>query len=332
MKIFSPTNIGPLTLKNRAVMAPMCMYSADLSGHVGPFHLVHYPMRAYGGIGLIIQEATAIEPRGRISDHDLGIWADEQITGLAKLVASVHEAGAKIAIQLAHAGRKSRATGMPIVSATKQPFNDKYEIPHALTKDEIEHVIDGFKQGARRAKEAGYDGIEIHGAHGYLVNQFLSPLTNQRTDDYGGSLEKRTLFLRRVIDAVRSEFTGALWVRLSAEEYEIGGHHLSDTLAVIELIKDRIDGVNVSSGGVVPITPTTFPGYQLPLAEAIRRQGLATLGGGLILSVEDAEKALIEDKADLIYFGRPLLLRPLLILEAAKKYAPELVIPQYERG
>lgn len=332
MLIFEPINIQNMPLKNRAVMAPMCMYSAQRDGIVTSFHHIHYATRAYGGIGLIIQEATGVEPRGRITDHDLGLWSDEQISGLKSLVADVHAAGAKMAIQLGHAGRKSRATGTPIISSSALRFNDKYEMPLAMQLHDIHDVIAAFRQSARRAKMCGYDGIEIHGAHGYLINQFLSPLTNQRDDDYGGSLQKRTRLLREILLAVRQEWTGPLFVRLSAEEYDIKGHHIEDTLQVIELIKDLVDAINVSSGGVVPVNPTTFPGYQLTFSEAIRKRGLLTFGGGLITSVEDAEAALQRGQADLIYFGRQLLLRPFLLLEAAKKYRPDLMLTQYERG
>lgn len=332
MKIFEPITIKQLVIKNRTVMAPMCMYSSDNTGHVKMFHRVHYATRAYGGIGLIIQEATGVEPRGRITDFDLGIWDDGQIEGLTQLVTDVHAAGAKIAIQLAHAGRKARATGAPIVSSTDVAFNDKYDKPHMMSTHDIAEVIAAFKNGAVRAKNAGYDGIEIHGAHGYLINQFLSPLTNSRTDDYGGSLFKRTKFLLDVLKEVRTVWDGPLWVRLSAEEYDEHGHHIADTLKVLELIRPYIDGVNVSSGGIVAIAPKAFPGYQLAFSEAIKNMGLLTFGGGLITTVEDAETALAQNKADLIYFGRPLLLRPFLLLEAAKKYRPDLVIPQYERG
>lgn len=332
MLIFEPIQIKDLKLKNRAVMAPMCMYSAARDGLVARFHHIHYAARAYGGIGLIIQEATGVEPRGRITDHDLGIWSDEQIEPLRQLIDDVHLAGSKMAIQLAHAGRKSRATGTPIVSSSNEAFNDKYDTPVALSSDEIKDVIDAFRQGARRAKIAGYDGIEIHGAHGYLINQFLSPLTNYRNDEYGGSLQNRTKFLLDIILAIRKEWDGPLWVRLSAEEYAKQGHHIEETLAVVDIIKPFIDGVNVSSGGIVPIVPKAYPGYQLTFSEAIRNKGLLTFGGGLINSVEDAEAALERNQADLIYFGRPLLLHPFLLMEAAKKYQPELVISQYERG
>jgi NADPH2 dehydrogenase len=279
MLLFEPISIKGLTLRNRTVMAPMCMYSALEGAKVSPFHRTHYATRAYGGLGLIIQEATGIEPRGRITDHDLGIWSDEHIEGLAALVDEVHAAGCKMAIQIAHAGRKSRATGEPIVSCTEKPFNEKYETPRALSIEEIHQVVAAFKAAARRARLSGYDAIEIHAAHGYLINQFLSPITNERQDEYGGSLPKRTRFLIEVIAAIRSEWTGPLWVRLSADEYEPSGHHLEETLKVIELIKDDIDAVNVSSGGVVPFAPAAYPGYQLEFAAAIKKMGLLTLGG-----------------------------------------------------
>jgi NADPH2 dehydrogenase len=332
MMLFEPITIKGMTLRNRCVMAPMCMYSALDGAKVSMFHRIHYTTRAFGGLGLIIQEATGVEPRGRITDHDLGIWSDDQIEGLAMLVNDVHAAGCKMAIQIAHAGRKSQTTGAPIVSCGARPFSDKYQTPRALSVAEIHQVVTAFKEAAIRAKKAGYDAIEIHAAHGYLINQFLSPLVNDRLDEYGGTLLKRARFLKEIIAAVRTVWSGPLWVRLSAEEYDAKGHHLEDTLKVIKLIKKDINAVNVSSGGVVPMVPPAYPGYQLEFAAAVKKLGLLTMGGGMILSLADAEKALQDGKADLIYFGRPLLLHPMMLLEGAKTDCPELIPFQYERG
>jgi len=331
MLSLSPYLIQNIELKNRIVMPPMCMYSA-VNGFVQPFHLTHYGSRAMGGVGMVIIEATAVSPEGRITDKDLGIWDDQFIEGLQSLVQEIHRYGAKAFIQLAHAGRKSMSSANPHIAPSSIPFSEEYEQPVAMDSDDIERFKQCFVNAANRAIEAGFDGIEIHGAHGYLINQFLSPFTNKRDDEYGGSLEKRTRFLLEILTAVREVWRGPLWVRLSADEYIEQGHRLEDTLKVIDLIKHLIDAVNVSSGGISPSVPKVFPGYQLAFSAAIREKGLLTFGGGLINSIEEAEQALAKEKADLIYFGRPLLLRPFIVLEAAKTYAPELVIPQYERG
>lgn len=332
MHLFTEGQIGHLTLKNRVVMAPMCMYSADEAGFVQPFHLSHYTARAYGGVSLIIQEATAVEPRGRISDHDLGIWDDAHVIGLKKLVDDVHLAGSKIAVQLAHAGRKCTVKTEKIIAPENVAFNEKYATPVAMQDKDIEDVIRAFKHGARRARLSGYDGIELHGAHGYLINQFISPLTNQRTDKYGGSLENRARFLLDIIAAVREEWQGPLWVRLSADEYTEGGHHIHETLELTKLLLGKVDAINVSSGGVVPIVPKAFPGYQLPLAQAIKAQGMTVIGGGLITNENQIEQALEQHQLDFVYLARELLLNPYFVLRVAKNHAPEHQLKAYERG
>lgn len=332
MQLFNEGFIGSLKLKNRVVMAPMCMYSADTRGFAQPFHTSHYTARAYGGVGLVVQEATAVEPRGRISENDLGIWDDRHIEGLKLLVNEVHLAGSKIAIQLAHAGRKCTVKTETIISPTNEAFSDRYAQPTKMTEQDILDVLEAFRRSAKRARLAGYDGIEIHGAHGYLINQFISPLTNQRTDRYGGSVHKRAQFVLEVIQAIRKEWNGPLWIRLSAEEYAEGGHHIEDTLELLSLLKGKIDGVNVSSGGIVPVAPKAFPGYQLSYAEMIRQAGFTVIGGGLITTEEQIEAALEGQQVDFVYLARELLLNPYFVLRVAKKHAAEKMLKAYERG
>jgi NADPH2 dehydrogenase len=333
MKTFESITINNMTLKNRIVMAPMCMYEADNLGFVQPFHLVHYPTRAYGGVGLIITEATAVESRGRISSRDLGIWDDKHITGLTSLVESVHRAGAKIGIQLAHVGRKCNAFNEPLISPSAVLFNSDYTPPKEMSILDIKTVIDAFRNGAKRAKLIGYDLIEIHGAHGYLINQFLSPLTNYRDDEYGGSAENRRRFLNEIIDAIREVWEGPLCLRLSAEEYAEGGNHIEDTLNLIDTLKQQVDLLNISSGGVVPVKFDVYPGYQMELAKKIRQKGYLVLGGGLLTNPSEVEKYLNNESADLIFLGRILLKNPYFVLQAADEAnRKDLIIKPYERG
>jgi NADPH2 dehydrogenase len=331
VKAFSPIAWGKLQLKNRIVMAPMCMYSADEDGFVLPFHFSHYTARAYGGVSMVITEATSVEARGRISAQDLGIYDDRHVSGLKKLVDEVHIAGSLIAIQLAHAGRKCGVKTHTSIAPSAVTFSQDYTVPAVMTIANIQEVIHAFLEAARRAQLAGFDGIEIHGAHGYLINQFLSPLSNLRQDQYGGNLQNRVRFLVEILQAVRSVFKGEVWVRLSADEYADGGHHLQDTIALLEMIKPLIAGVNVSSGGVVPFPIKPSPGYQLPLSRGIKDAGIPTIGGGLITTMEAIEEALDKD-ATLVYLGRPLLLNPYFVLQEIKKHAPERMLKAYQRG
>lgn len=322
-KLFTAIKIKDLELKNRIVMAPMCMVEADNDGYAKDWHVIHYASRAIGGTGLIILEATAVESRGRIKDRDLGIWDDSHIKGLEKIVKYSKELGAKMGIQLAHAGRKCRVDSEQIIGASPYAFDNTYPTPKEMTKDDIMTVIKAFKEGARRANEAGFDVIEIHGAHGYLINEFLSPLTNKRTDEYGGSLENRARFLREIIVEVKKVWpeNKPIILRVSAEDYMEEGNHPEDLVEIINLVKDEgIDIINVSSGGVVPAKIDSYPGYQIPYAETIKKgTGLPVIAGGLISEPNMAEEILKNNRADLVYLGRELLRNPYWPLHAAKE-------------
>ncbi|MGY4112420.1 NADPH2 dehydrogenase [Aeribacillus sp. SP014] len=251
--LFSPFTIKDVTLKNRIVMSPMCMYSAtNKKGFLEDFHFTHYISRAVGQVGLIILEATAVAPEGRISELDLGIWEDDHIIKLAELVQQIKSYGAKTGIQLAHAGRKSNVSG-DIFAPSSIPFDQNSRTPKELTKEQIKETVEKFQLGAKRAKDAGFDIIEIHAAHGYLINEFLSPLSNKRNDEYGGSLENRYLFLKEVIQAVRKVWEGPLFVRVSASDYVEGGSTINDYVQIAKWLKeDGVDLIDVSSGGLVP--------------------------------------------------------------------------------
>ncbi len=334
--LFQPMTIGNMTLKNRIVMAPMCMYQA-VEGMVNEWHLIHYSSRAIGGVGLIMVEATAVDPIGRISKEDLGLWEENQIEGQRILVDHLHRYGAKAGIQLGHAGRKAQVGFGRIWAPSEIPFSDAYKTPDAMTQGEIEQTVAQFKNAAERAIEAGYDLIEIHGAHGYLINQFLSPLTNKRTDGYGGSLENRSRFLIEVIQAVRSVCPKEmpLMVRFSAEEYEEGGNTAQDIAAVCNIIKPLgVNVVDVSSGGVVDVPVKAYPGYQVGYAAHIGREAnILTVAGGLITEAEQANEILANQSADLIFLGRELLRNPYWALEAARILGEEVPWPKpYERA
>jgi NADPH2 dehydrogenase len=331
--LFTPFQIGSLTLKNRLVMAPMCMYSANPEGVAQSFHLSHYTARAFGGASLIVQEATSVESRGRISNHDLGLWHDQHIPMLKRVVEAVHDAGSKMAIQLAHAGRKCGVKSETLIAPSALIFSEQYPAPGAMTLNDIHEVQQAFKSAAKRAQDIGYDGIEIHGAHGYLINQFLSPLSNHRTDAYGGSLLNRTRFLLEILQAVRSVFHGPVWVRLSADEYHPEGHHIDETIQVIHHLQPLIDAVNVSSGGAVPFPIQVTPGYQIPLAKKIKEAlTMTVIGGGLVKTYEEVTHILENEKLDAIYLGRELLLNPYWLLQQAKKHHPEAMLKAYDRG
>ncbi|WP_107923945.1 NADPH dehydrogenase NamA [Lysinibacillus parviboronicapiens] len=333
-KLFKPYQLQNISLKNRIVMAPMCMYSAQDDGFVTPFHVVHYATRAAGQVGLIVVEATGVVPEGRISNKDLGIWDDTHIAGLTQLVDGMKAYGAKTAIQLAHAGRKATVDG-EIFAPSAVAFSDAYKTPTEMTLEDIQKVIEAFKQAAIRASKAGFDALEIHGAHGYLISEFLSPAVNKRTDNYGGSQENRYRLLRQVIDAVRSVWNGPLLVRVSAEDYAEDGTTMEDFIVFSRWMKSQgVDLVDVSTGGVVQADIHVFPGYQVPHAESIKQGAdMPTSTVGLITTAIQAEEILQNNRADLIFLGRVLLREPYWPLHAAKELGEEVTPPvQYIRG
>lgn len=333
--LFSPYKLKNITLKNRLVMAPMCMYmSKNKDGHVTDWHITHYGSRAIGQVGLIIIEATAVTPQGRISNQDLGIWDDAHIEGLKRLVDHVHELGGKIGIQLAHAGRKAMVEG-PILAPSAIPFNENMKTPEEMTEVQVLETIEAFKKGAQRAKEAGFDVIELHGAHGYLINEFLSPLTNKREDAFGGNEEKRYELLNLVINDVKTVWDGPLFVRISANEYNEAGNSLDVFVDYAKRMKAQgVDLIDCSSGAVVPAVMEVFPGYQVRYAETIRRQAEVPTGAvGLITTGNQAEEILRNERADLIFIARPFLRDPYLPKTFARELDAAIEAPKaYDRG
>ncbi|MEH7073939.1 NADPH dehydrogenase NamA [Neobacillus drentensis] len=334
-KLFSPYTIKGVTLKNRIVMAPMCMYSShNEDGHVQNWHRTHYTSRAVGQVGLLIVEATAVTSQGRISTQDLGIWSDEHIEGFQELVGLMKEHGAKTGIQLAHAGRKAQLDG-EIHAPSALAFNRDMKTPKEMSKTDIKDTVEAFKEGAERAAKAGFDVIEVHGAHGYLINEFLSPLTNKRTDEYGGSPENRYRILREVIDAIKTVWEGPLFVRVSAHDYHEEGLTPNDYITYSQWMKEQgVDLIDVSSGGVIPAHIDVYPGYQVKYSETIKNGANIPTGAvGLITSPIHAEEILQNERADLIFLARELLRDPYWPRTAAKELGVQIAGPkQYERG
>ena len=335
-QLFSEFNLKNLSLRNRIVMPPMCMYSAN-NGLANEWHQIHYGTRAVGGVGLIIVEATAVQPVGRISDHDLGLWNDEQKEAFEKIVKSVKENASCIALQLAHAGRKSEVSNDTPIAPSSIAFSEEYKKPREMTVKAIKNVIQAFKESAKRANEAGFDAVEIHGAHGYLINQFLSPLTNKRKGSYGGTLEKRMRFLEEVIRAVKEEWPTekVLMLRISADEYDQAGNSLEDLVTIVNKAKDLgVDLINVSSGGVINKSVNSYYGYQVPLGEKIKAATkMPVLIGGLITDEKQGEEIISNNRADLVYYGRELLRNPYFPLTAAKNLDIDFQWPEaYKRA
>ncbi|MDM5188271.1 NADPH dehydrogenase NamA [Bacillus sp. DX4.1] len=334
-QLFSPYTIKGTTLKNRIVMSPMCMYSSvNEDGKVTNFHHVHYASRAAGQVGLVMLEATAIAPEGRISSKDLGIWSNDHIEGLQETVKLIHENGAKAAIQLAHAGRKAELH-IDSVAPSAIPFDDTMKIPVEMSKDQIQETIAAFQDGAYRSKQAGFDIIELHGAHGYLINEFLSPLSNKRSDEYGGSPENRYRFLNEIIDAVNEVWNGPLFVRISANDHHPEGLTAHDYVQFAQWMKEQgVDVIDCSSGAVVPAHIDVYPGYQVQYAKHIKEHAhIATGAVGLITNGIQAEEILTKGEADLIFIGRELLRNPYFPRTAANELGFELQEPyQYRRA
>ena len=350
-RLFSPLQIKDTTLKNRIAVSPMCQYSSK-DGFANDFHLVHLGSRAIGGSGLIIQEATAVSPEGRITPGDMGLWHDKQIEKLEQIVNFIHEHGAVTGIQLAHAGRKAscgipweggkqihqNAGGWKTVSASAIPFHPDDDAPKAMDRDDIKKVVNDFKLAANRALLAGYKIIEIHAAHGYLLHQFFSPLSNHRTDEYGGRFENRIRFVLEIVEAIHTVWPEnlPLFIRISATDYVEGGWNLEESIRLASILKTKgVDLVDCSSGGMVPHAKIPFsPGYQVPFAEQIKKQaGIKTGAVGLITEAKQAEEILAKEQADLILIARASLRDPYFALHAAHELSSEIDWPvQYLRA
>jgi 2,4-dienoyl-CoA reductase-like NADH-dependent reductase (Old Yellow Enzyme family) len=336
MHLFDPLKLRSVTLRNRIAVSPMCQYSAE-GGRANDWHLVHLGARASGGAGLVLFEATAVEARGRISPADLGLWEDGQLEPLARIVRFVEGQGAAAGLQLAHAGRKAStaapwngggpvapaAGGWATVGASALPFAEGHPSPEPLDEAGLQGVVAAFAAAARRARAAGFRTVEVHAAHGYLLHQFLSPLTNRRTDAWGGSFENRTRLVRDVVSAVRAAWPAELpvLVRISATDWVPGGWDVEQSVELCRALRGLgVDLVDVSSGGLVPTAKVPVgPGYQTGFAERIRREaGVATGAVGMITSPEQADHVIRTGQADLVLFARELLRDPHFPLRAAR--------------
>ena len=351
--LFRPLALRSVTVRNRIMLSPMCQYSAT-DGLANSWHMQHLGARAAGGAGIVCTEATHVEARGRITPHCLGIWNDAQRDALAPIAAFIASQGAVPAVQLAHAGRKASVTrpwegskplapgagGWSTLGASSLRFDETFPVPKAMDEGDIATVLAAFRSATRRAREAGFKLVELHGAHGYLFHQFLSPLSNRRTDRYGGALENRARLLMEALDAVRAEWPPdlPLAVRLSCTDWVPGGLDVDEAVTVARLIKARgdVDFIDCSSGGNDPRQQIPiYPGYQVGLAERVRREaGIATAAVGLIHSPDLAEEILAAGRADIVVLGRTLLADPVWPLRAAKalKAAGVKWPVQYERA
>jgi NADPH2 dehydrogenase len=335
MNTFKNYTIKNLNLKNKIVMPPMCMYSSDDTGMAKDFHYTHYVNRAIGSVGLIIVESTGVIENGRTTDSDLGIWDDKHIDGLKRIVDGVKEYGSKIAIQLNHGGRKYTGTASQAVAPSAIKFDEKSTLPKELTKDDINEIILSFKEAAKRADKSGFDAIEIHGAHGYLIHQFLSPLSNLRQDEYGGNIKNRTRFLKEILNAVTEVWPKekAILLRVSAYDYKDGGMTLNDMVEIVNEIKEYIDIVHVSTGGLIPVEINAYPGYQVNFASTIKEKcNIPTIAVGLITDVNMAEEIISNDRADLVAVGRELLRNPYFILNEARIRDLDFDYPEQYKG
>jgi 2,4-dienoyl-CoA reductase-like NADH-dependent reductase (Old Yellow Enzyme family) len=350
--LFNPLTIRDLTLANRVFVSPMCQYSSS-DGFANDWHFVHLASRAVGGAGLIFTEATAVLPEGRISPQDLGIWMDDHIEPLARIVQFIHDQGTVAGMQLAHAGRKastyrpwedhgtvpgSKGGWSNVVAPSALAFADDYPMPKTLSVEGIKNIVSAFTAAARRACEAGFRIIEIHAAHGYLIHEFLSPLSNQRTDSYGGSFENRTRILREIVTAVRGSWPerAPLFVRISATDWVDGGWDIQQSVELARQLKELgADLIDCSSGGNVPYAKIPAgPGYQTQFAERIRREANILTGTvGMITSAVQAEHILVTGQADAVIIAREFLRDPYWPLRAARELGQPISWPvQYLRA
>jgi len=349
--IFRPITFRSVTARNRIMVSPMCQYSA-IDGVPNDWHFQNLASRAVGGAGIVFVEMTNVEARGRITAGCMGLWNDTQRDGLARIARFVKAQGAVAGIQIAHAGRKASVTrpweggkglspeqgGWSIIAPSALPFGDG-PVPQEMDAATIADIVGKFAASTRRAREAGFEAIELHGAHGYLISSFLSPITNRRSDRYGGSFENRIRFLLEVVDAVRSEWPDdkPLFVRISCTDWMDGGWDLESSVKLAQALKagGKVDLIDCSSGGVDPRQKVNaHPGYQVPFAEAVRsRASIATGAVGMISSPEMAEQIVSSGKADLVIMARAFLNDPYWPLHAAKALRTKVRWPsQYERG
>ena len=351
--LFEPFQIGQLHLDNRIVIAPMCQYSAT-DGTPGDWHMIHLGHLALSGAGLLIVEATAVSPEGRITPGDLGLYSDENEAGIARVLAAIRaHSPIKVAMQVSHAGRKASSAapwdggkqipaGDPrawtALAPSAVPHDPSEDPPEALDGDGLRRVLDQFAATARRAARLGFDGIELHAAHGYLLHEFLSPLANRRTDAYGGSLENRMRFVLEAYDAVRAAFPAErpVWVRVSATDWVDGGWDPDSTVALAKALRDRgCAAIHVSTGGVSPQqTIPLAPGYQVPFAQRVRAEsGLTTLAVGLITEPAQAEAIVASGEADAVSLARAMLYDPRWPWHAAAELGAHVSAPkQYWRS
>ena len=350
--LFDPLTIRNVTFANRLFVSPMCEYSSD-DGFANDWHFVHLGSRAVGGAGLVMTEATAITANGRISPQDLGIWKDGHIPALARIVRFIHDNGSVAGMQLAHAGRKA-STYRPwsgdgkievadggwndVVAPSAEAFNEHYPHPHAMTVDDIEATTDAFAHAARRARDAGFRVLEIHSAHGYLLHEFLSPLSNHRGDRYGGSFANRTRLTVEVATAVRKVWPedAPLFVRISSTDWTEGGWDVAQSIELARLLKPLgVDLIDCSSGGNVATAKIPLgPGYQVTFAEQIRRDaGMRTGAVGLITTAAQAEQIIVSGQADAVFIAREMLRDPYFPLRAARELNQPIAWPaQYLRA
>ena len=351
MNLFSSIRLRELQLKNRIVVSPMCEYSA-VEGHPQPWHLVHLGSRAIGGAGLVFTEATAVEERGRISPADTGIYLDAHVDSWRPIATFVREHGAVPGMQLAHAGRKGSTNvpwrggkALPAADGAWVPvapsairFAEDYPAPRALTLGEIESVVKSFARAAERALAAGFEVVEIHSAHGYLLHEFLSPLSNQRTDEYGGRFENRVRLVVRVAEAIRKVWPERLplFCRISATDWKEGGWDLPQSIELAKLLRTAgVDLIDTSSGGLVPdVKIPVAPGYQAPFAELIRKKAsIATGAVGMITEPAQADQIISSGQADIVLLAREFLREPYWVFRAAKELGVKPEAPvQYSRA
>lgn len=329
--LFSTWKIKNTEIKNRIVMAPMAQYSS-INGEVNDWHYIHYVSRAVGQVGLIIVEATVVSEGNSMIGGDLAIYDDRFIPGLKKIVDSCHQYGSKIILQLAHAGRKCGIDTDVFLAPSAVAFNASSKVPKEMSIEEIKKIVNDFKQAALRALKAGFDGIEIHAAHGYLINQFLSPLSNFRQDEYG---KDRAKFLREILEEVKVALPKnfLIFLRISATDYVEEGNKIEDFIRMLNPIKIFFDVLNVSTGGVIETPIKVYPGYQVEPARILREKlQIPCIGGGLISEPMMANRLIRSDVLDGVYLARELLKNPYWALEASLKLKIDIDIPvQYER-